>query len=137
MPFTLQVTVLGAPVTVAVNVCARPVRTEADDGLTVTVTPFWIAAPEFGSILSTVASTASKFEPSSCPSVWRLSLFQRASGLPEMYQAEPLSASMIPYFFMARRITCTSAGYDEMSKLAFRRKRSPIRGYCVPVSDEA
>jgi hypothetical protein len=29
------------------------------------VTPFWIAAPEFGSIRSTVASTASKFEPSS------------------------------------------------------------------------
>jgi hypothetical protein len=44
---------------------------------------------------------------------------------------------MMPYRFIARRITCTSAGYDEMSKAAFRRKRSPMRGYCVPVRDDA
>jgi hypothetical protein len=68
VPFTLHVTVFGAPETVAVNGCMRPVRTDADEGLTVTVTPLWSAAPEFGSIISTVASTASKFEPSSCPS---------------------------------------------------------------------
>jgi hypothetical protein len=38
-PFTLHETVFGAPVTVAVNACRRPVRTEADEGLTATVTP--------------------------------------------------------------------------------------------------
>jgi len=74
------VTVLGAPVTVAVKVFERPVRTEVDDGLTATVTPLWAAVPELGSMRSSVASTASKFDPSSCPSVCRWSLFQRASG---------------------------------------------------------
>jgi hypothetical protein len=54
-----------------------------------------------------------------------------------MNQADPLSARMIPYFFIARRITCTSAGNDVMSNDALRRKRSPMRGYCVPVSVEA
>src|SRR6185436_3892268 len=111
MSFTLHVTVFGAPVTVAVKVRVRVVRTVAEDGLTLTVTPFWIAAPEFGSIRSTVASTASKFEPSNWPNVRRLSSFHRGSGAPEMNHAEPLSARMIPYFFMARRITCTSDGY--------------------------
>jgi hypothetical protein len=65
IPFTLHVTVFAAPVTVAVKVWVRPVRTVADAGVTVTETPFCIAAPELGSILSTVASTASKFEPRS------------------------------------------------------------------------
>src|SRR5262245_9437934 len=137
MSFTLHATLFGALVTVAVNVRERLARTVADEGLTVTVTPFWIAAPEFGSMRSTVASTASKFEPRSWPSVCRLSSFQRGSGLPEMYQADPLSASMIPYFFIARRMTCTSGGNGETSKLALRRNRSPMRGYCEPVSDEA
>src|SRR6185436_4288685 len=50
-----------------------------------------------------------------------------------MYQADPLSASMIPYFFIARRMTWTSGGYGVMSKLAFKRSRSPMRGYWDPV----
>ena len=37
----------------------------------------------------------------------------------------------------AVRITCTLAGNPEMSKLARRRKRAPIGGYCVPVRLEA
>src|SRR5262245_55330081 len=61
---TLQDTPAAAPVTVALNCWVWPTRTVADEGLTDTVTPFWIAAPELGSIRRTVASTASKFEPS-------------------------------------------------------------------------
>ena len=107
---TLHVTPPGAPVTVALNACRCPTRTDAADGATVTVAPLCRAAPESGLMRSTVASTASKFDPSSCDSERRLSLFQRGSGLPEMNQADPLSARMMPYFFIARRITCTSAG---------------------------
>jgi hypothetical protein len=107
---TLHATPPVAPVSVAANDCRRPTRTDADDGVTVTVVPFCRAAPESGLMRSTVASTASKFDPSSCPSVCRLSSFQRGSGLPEMNQAEPLSARMMLYFFIARRMTCTSAG---------------------------
>src|SRR4029079_14618350 len=109
-PFTLHVTPAGAPVTVAVNACWRETRTDAVDGLTATVTPFCTAAPEFGSVISTVASTASRFEPSTWPSWCRLVSFHRGSDFPERYHADPLSARMIPYFFIARRITWTSAG---------------------------
>ena len=40
MSFTLQTTELGAPLTVAANVCERPMRTDAYGGLTATVMPF-------------------------------------------------------------------------------------------------
>src|SRR6478752_6800337 len=102
-PLTLHVTVLAALVTVAVNARERPTRTDALVGVTATVTPFCFAAPELGSIISTVASTASRFDPSTWPSVWRFVSSQRGSLLPERYHAEPLSARMIPYFFIARR----------------------------------
>ena len=36
---------------------------------------------------------------------WRSLLFQRLSGVPEMYRADPLSARMRPYFFKALRMT--------------------------------
>src|ERR1041384_7442683 len=110
MLLTLHVTPPCAPVTVAVNCLGYPMCTTADEGDTVTVTPFCSAAPESGLICRTVASTASKLDPRSCENIDRFVSFQRGSGLPEMNQAEPLSASMIPYFFIALRITCTSAG---------------------------
>jgi hypothetical protein len=43
-----------------------------------------------------------------------------------MYMSEPLSATRRPYFFIARKIFCASAGKEEMSLPAFRRSRAPI-----------
>ena len=53
-------------------------------------------APEFGSTISVVASTASKFDPVMVVKTCRSSLFQRESGAPEMYHDDPLSASIMP-----------------------------------------
>src|SRR5689334_4088373 len=88
-PLTLQATVFAAPVTVAANACWWPTRTEGDTGETETVTAFCFAAPEFTSIISTVASTASRLAPSTCPRVWRFVSFQRGSLFPEMNHADP------------------------------------------------
>src|ERR1017187_1854232 len=79
--------------------------------------------PESGSTIKEETSTASKAAPVICPNSWRSSLFQRSSGTPDRYQLDPLSARIIPYFFSAVRITCTSGENDEMSKLALSRKR--------------
>jgi hypothetical protein len=49
-----------------------------------------------------------------------------------MYMSEPLSATRRPYFFIARKIFCASAGKEEMSLPAFRRSRAPI-GSAPPV----
>lgn len=57
---------------------------------------------------------------------FRTSLFQRVSKVPVMYMSEPLSATRRPYFFMARKIFWASAGNEEMSFPAFRRRRAPI-----------
>ena len=43
-----------------------------------------------------------------------------------MYMSEPLSATMTPYFFIARKIFWASGGKEEMSLLAFSLKRAPI-----------
>ncbi len=68
----------------------------------------WIASPELGLTMREDTSTASKSDPfTSFNSLNRTSLSQRGSGTPEMYQALPLSARIIPYFLRARRITCT------------------------------
>src|ERR1700693_5143343 len=83
------------------------------------------------------ASTASKLAPVICVSAWRSSLFQRSSGAPLRYQEEPLSASIMPYFLRARRITWLAAEYLEISKSARRRKRWPMGGYWAPVRDDA
>jgi hypothetical protein len=53
---------------------------------------------------------------------------QRGSGAPLKNQLLPLSARNMPYFFSARRITCTLGPKLEMSTLAFNRKRCPIGG---------
>ena len=45
-----------------------------------------------------------------------------------MYMSEPLSARIRPYFFIARKIFCASAGNEEMSLLAFKRSRVPMGG---------
>ena len=54
-----------------------------------------------------------------------------------MYHEEPLSARIMPYFLRAVRITLLSLEKPEMSKLAFKRKRWPIGGYCWPVKLDA
>ena len=43
-----------------------------------------------------------------------------------MYIELPLSAMIIPYFFIAFRITWFAAEYPDTSKLAFSRMRMPI-----------
>jgi len=45
-----------------------------------------------------------------------------------MYIAEPLSARMRPYFFIALRITWLAAENPETLKFALRRRRMPIGG---------
>jgi len=90
---------------VAVNCCVCPVGTLAVDGLTVTETDVCLAWPEFGSIMSEETSTASKSEPTTRRRSPRFVLFQRSSGAPEINHADPLSAIIMPYFFMARRMT--------------------------------
>src|ERR1051326_3668029 len=62
------------------------------------------ASPEFGSIISEMTSTISKADPVIVPRVCRSSLSQRLSGAPVINQADPLSASIIPYFFRAARM---------------------------------
>ena len=130
VPLTSQVTAgLELPCTVAVNCCLALTWRLALDGLTVTETPVCAAWPESGLIMKTVASTASKFEPKIVVSLWRSSLFQASLGAPEMYQEEPLSASIMPYCLSAVKITWLAGEKPEMSKLAFRRKRAPMGGY--------
>ena len=43
-----------------------------------------------------------------------------------MYMSEPLSATITPYFFIARKIFWTSAGKEEMFLLALSLSRAPI-----------
>ena len=46
----------------------------------------------------------------------------------DIHQSLPLSATNMPYFLSPFRIACTWGGKPLTSKLAFRRRRSPIRG---------
>jgi hypothetical protein len=48
-----------------------------------------------------------------------------------MYQLLPLSARMIPYFFIAVRITSVGPENELVANDAFRRRRSPIGGRVV------
>ena len=57
-----------------------------------------------------------------------MSLFQRESGVPLIYQFEPLSARNIPNRWSAVRITRTWAGYAETFTDDFNRTRAPIGG---------
>src|SRR5690349_7011077 len=117
-----------APFTTALNGCCALSATLALGGVTVTEIPFCSAWPEFGSTISGETSTTSKAEPVIVVRVCRSVLFQFGSGAPERNHAEPLSAIIIPYFFSARRIIWLVAENPEMSKLAFKRKRTPMGG---------
>src|SRR5436190_1561540 len=61
----------------------------------------------------------------------RMSLFQRVSKVPVIYMSEPLSATMRPYFCMARKIFCAfgsevlRAGSSPFT-LVLSRRRAPI-----------
>src|SRR5579862_3783862 len=81
-------------------------------------------------------STTSKSDAVTLPSECRSSLLQRSSGAPLMYMDEPLSAMIIPYFFMAFRITWFVAENVETSKLDLSRNRIPIGAAmdCVEVA---
>src|ERR1051325_420319 len=72
--------------------------------------------------------TTSKSAPLSVLSWFNSSSSQRISGAPLKYQLEPLSARIIPYFFIARRITCIAGVKPEMSKLDFNRTFTPMGG---------
>ena len=90
---------------------------------------------------SAVAGAATGFHPSwitsKSPAVsaanagFRMSLFQRVSNVPVMYRSEPLSATMSPYFCIARKILRTfgslvrSAGSAPLT-FALSRSRAPI-----------
>src|SRR5690349_22301904 len=67
------------------------------------------ACPESASIIKPDTSTASKSDPCTCPNSCSASSSHCEFGAPLMYQFDPLSARMTPYFFIARRITCTSS----------------------------
>src|SRR5437667_336797 len=55
-----------------------------------------------------------------------MSLFQRVSKVPVTNMSEPLSATMRPYVFMARKTFCTSGVKPEMSLAARRRRVAPL-----------
>ena len=72
--------------------------------------------------------TTSKFEPLIVFNAFNSSSLQRGSGAPLMYQFEPLSASIKPYFFMARRITCIAGVNPEILNDALSLTFIPIGG---------
>src|SRR5579864_8809036 len=129
-PFTPHVTLwLLLPFTTALNCFLALTATLALGGVTVTEIPFCKAWPEFGSTISGETSTTSKAEPVMVVRTYKSVLSQPGSGAPDTNHAEPLSAIIIPYFFSARRIIWFVAEKPEMSKLAFKRKRTPMGGY--------
>src|SRR5437870_10231681 len=75
--------------------------------------------------------TTSKLEPLIAFSVLSSLSSQRGSGAPLMYQFDPLSATIMPYFFSARRITCIRGETPEISNDALRRTLLPIGGRFV------
>ena len=54
-----------------------------------------------------------------------------------MYQLLPLSAKMMPYFFIAVRMTNVGPENELVSNDAFRRRRSPMGGSVVLESPAA
>jgi hypothetical protein len=77
-------------------------------------------------------STASNAEPGTDRSAFRSVLFQLGSGTPLMNQAEPLSASTIPCFLSARRMTWFCGEKPLTSKLALSLNHVPIGGSEAP-----
>src|ERR1700719_3375139 len=82
-------------------------------------------------------ATTSKLAAVMVLSRFKSELFQLLSGVPLIKIPLPLSARIIPYFFSAVRITWSSAGKPEISKLALRRSRVPMGGALVLVTVEA
>src|SRR5437016_6291414 len=65
-------------------------------------------------------------------------MFHWLDGMPVKYMSEPLSATIIPYVFIAWAIALASGDHVlGMTKLDLSRKRSPIRGRSVPVRELA
>src|SRR6266545_1303002 len=61
---------------------------------------------------------------------FKTSLSQRLSNVPETKRSEPLSATIKPCVFIARKIFWTSGVKPEMSFPAFSRRRAPIGSAC-------
>src|SRR5215472_8736100 len=82
-------------------------------------------------------STTSKFEAVMLFKRFKSLLFQALSGVPLIKIPLPLSARIIPYFLSAVRMTWSSGGKPEMSKLAFSRRRIPMGGALGSVTVDA
>ena len=66
------------------------------------------------------------------------SMFHRSDGMPWKKMSEPLSATIRPYVFIAWAIAFASGDHVVgMTKVAFSRNRSPIRGRSGAVSELA
>src|SRR5215213_3028218 len=85
---------------------ASPGRTRVARSYAIALPTQW---PVYG-VTTPVMRTTSKSLPLSAFSVFISASFQRASAVPETYQLLPLSATIIPYFLSARRMTCALAG---------------------------
>jgi len=72
-------------------------------------------APEFDEIISDDSSTASNARAGTVLSSSSIDVFHPFSALPWKYQFEPLSATISPYFFIARKTVCVSGRKCEMS----------------------
>ena len=97
--------------------------------------PFWFdAAPACASTARAGASggcqpswtTSKSFAVNASKAGLSTSLSQRSSQVPLMYMSEPLSATIRPYRFIARKIFWISGAKPEMSLPAFSRSRAPI-----------
>jgi len=86
------------------------------------------SGPVGGVVYTVPICTTSRSAPVMFPKACRSSSSQPGSGQPVRYQAEPLSARIIPYFLRPRRMTWAWGPKPEMSLEAFRRTRMPMGG---------
>ncbi|MFN8558298.1 MAG: carboxyl transferase domain-containing protein [Dehalococcoidia bacterium] len=114
-----------------------PVRRPRTDRATGDVRPPTLAQPHGGPaypVAIVPILTTSKSRPLTWRRVASSLSFQRGSGAPLTYQLLPLSATIMPYVFIAWRMTCTAGEKPEMLKPAFSRTRIPIGGRLASVS---
>ena len=118
----------GAPaVSVTVPVDAAPPVT--DDGLALTALNAAVGGGVAGFQPSWI--TSKSLAVSAANAGFSALLFQRTSKVPEMYMSLPLSATISPYFCIARKILrrfgsdVRSAGSEPLTS-AFSRSRAPI-----------
>src|SRR5262249_1729396 len=78
--------------------------------------------------------TTSNADDGTLASVASSSSLHLGSGAPLTYQPDPLSATSIPYFIIARRIARTVGVKLVVSMLAWRRTGMPIGGRGLLVS---